>query len=55
MVYFSFYFNLEIVRVFCRTLYIGSYMSCLKMFSHILQVFVCNVWWCSVSKFYHKK
>ena len=27
-------------------------MSCLKMFSYILQVFVWNVWWCSVSNFY---
>ena len=28
-------------------------MSCLKMFSYILQVFVCNVWCCTVSNFYH--
>jgi len=28
-------------------------MSCLKMFYCILQVFVCSVWCCSVSDFYH--
>ena len=28
-------------------------MCCLKMFSYILQVFVWNVWCCSVSNFYH--
>ena len=28
-------------------------MSCFKMFSFILQVFVCNVWCCTVNNFYH--
>jgi len=42
--------------VICLTqaLYIESYVYHLKMFSHILQVFVCSVQCCSVSKFYHK-
>ena len=29
------------------------HMSCLKMFSYILQVFVRSVWCCTVSNFYH--
>jgi len=28
-------------------------MSDLKMFPYVLQVFVCNVWCCTVSNFYH--
>jgi len=28
-------------------------MFCLKIFSYIPQVFVCSVWCCTVSNFYH--
>ena len=43
---------------FCNLPYISIIywklrMSCLKMFSYILQVFVCSVCCCTVSKFYH--
>jgi len=34
------------------SIYWKLHMSCLKMFSYILQVFVWNVWCCTVSNFY---
>ena len=43
---------------FCNLPYIiiiywKLHMSCLKIFSYILQVFVWSVWCCTVSNFYH--
>ena len=43
---------------FCNLLYVSIIywkldISCLKMFSCILQLFVYSVWCCTVSDFYH--
>ena len=36
-------------------IYWKIHMSCLKFFSYIRQVFVWNVWCCTVSNFYHAR
>jgi hypothetical protein len=41
------------VTCLTNALYIESYVTCLNIFSYILQVFVWNVWCCTVSNFYH--